>query len=206
MGKLIPGKPQYMCKFWVFDTQCVTKKFSAIYIFPARQWKKYDLAKTGPNQTLTQLPDLHDWSLISSTGFPTSVPRLWDSVTVWITLFSLGDFHGLFLLMMGIFDWSPQKKTKNLALKDAQNWRSCSLTMWLSSVTEKNRIIIFTSTTMLQIDPKQKFLIAFYFSLAFLSWGSPKGRRDLQVLQKKEKKQTKKKRVERTTFKPKQIF
>jgi hypothetical protein len=78
--------------------------------------------------------------------------------------------------------------------------------MWLSSVTEKNRIIIFTSTTMLQIDPKQKFLIAFYFSLAFLSWGSPKGSCDLKVLQKREKKQTKKKRVERTTFKPKQIF
>jgi hypothetical protein len=62
-----------------------------------------------------------------------------------------------------------ERKIKNLALKDTQNWRSCSLTMWLSSVTEKNRIIIFTSTTMLQIDPKQKFLIAFYFPLAFLS-------------------------------------
>jgi hypothetical protein len=71
MGKLIPGKLQYKCKFWVFDTQCVTKKFSTTYIFPARQWKKYDLAKTGPNQALTQLLDLHGWSLTSSTGFPT---------------------------------------------------------------------------------------------------------------------------------------
>jgi hypothetical protein len=86
-------------------------------------------------------------------------------------------------------------KKINLSLKDAQNWRLCSLTMWLSSVTEKNRVIIFTSTTMLQIDPKQKFLIAFYFPLAFLSWESPKGRRDLQVLNHKKKKQTKKKRV-----------
>jgi hypothetical protein len=71
--------------------------------------------------------------------------------------------------MMGIFDWSQKKKERNLALKDAQNWRSCSRTMWLSSVSEKNRIINFTSTTMLQIDPKQKILIAFYFPLAFLS-------------------------------------
>jgi hypothetical protein len=90
--------------------------------------------------------------------------------------------------MMGIFDWSQKKKKRNLALKDAQNWRSCSLTMWLNSVSEKNKIIIFTSTTMLQIVSKQKFLIAFYFPLAFLSWGSPKGRRDLQVLKKTKKK------------------
>jgi hypothetical protein len=69
--------------------------------------------------------------------------------------------------------------------------------MWLSSVTEKNRIIIFTSTTMLQIDPKQKFLIAFYFSLAFLSWASPTGRRDLQVLPPKKNPKKKKKKQRR---------
>ncbi len=48
-------------------------------------------------------------------------------------------------------------------------------------VSVKRLELFFTSTTILQIDPKQKLLIAFHFPLGFHSWGSPKGRHDLHV-------------------------
>ncbi len=52
----------------------------------------------------------------------------------------------------------------------------CGLVVYVKTVE-----LFFTSTTILQIDPKQKLLIAFHFPLGFHSWGSPKGRHDLHA-------------------------